>query len=110
MQLAEYRPNVLATQEQIEEIIRIGDHLWDICTREDTPPVESEQMLFAGVIDILKGDFGVEIEPAPSMTLYEEETIGELQQEELVWKAEHYTEKYRIYYRFCLTHSPIHRD
>jgi hypothetical protein len=91
MQLTEHRPQVLASQAQIEEMIRIGDHLWNICSRKDTPPVESEQMLFAGVIDILKEDFAVEPEATPSMTFFEEETIGELNQEELVWKEEHLT-------------------
>jgi hypothetical protein len=45
-------------------------------------------MLFAGVIDILKEDFAVELEATPSTTYMEEETIGELNQEELVWKEE----------------------
>jgi hypothetical protein len=37
-------------------------HPWDICAREDTPPVESEQMLlFACVRQILEEDFGVVI-------------------------------------------------
>jgi hypothetical protein len=91
MLLAEHRPDVLASQQQIEEMIGIGDHLWNICSRDDTPPVESEQMLFAGVIDILKEDFAVELEATPSMTYIEEETIGELNQEDLVWKEEHQT-------------------
>jgi hypothetical protein len=89
--LAEHCPDVLASQQQIEEMISIGDHLWNICSRDDTPLVESEQMLFAGVIDILKEDFAVELEATPSMTYIEEETIGELNQEELVWKEEHLT-------------------
>jgi hypothetical protein len=83
--------DVLASQDQIAEMISIGDHLWNICSRKDTPPVESEQMLFAGVIDILKEDFAVELEATPSMTFFEEDTIGELNQEELVWKEEHLT-------------------
>jgi hypothetical protein len=86
--LADYRPDVLASQQQIEEMISIGDHLWNICSRDDTPPVESEQMLFAGVRDILKEDFAVELEGTTTMTYFEEETIGELHQEELVWKEE----------------------
>jgi hypothetical protein len=48
-------------------------------------------MLFVGVIDILKEDFAVELEATPSMTFFEEDTIGELNQEELVWKEEHLT-------------------
>jgi hypothetical protein len=48
-------------------------------------------MLFAGVRNILQEDFGIDMEPAPSLTLNEKETITELQQEELVWKAEHDT-------------------
>jgi hypothetical protein len=90
-QLAEHQPDVLASQDQIAEMISIGDHLWNLCAREDTPPVESEKLLFAGVIDILKDDFGIQVELTPSMTLFEEDTIGELNQEELVWKAEHLT-------------------
>jgi hypothetical protein len=86
--LADHRPDVLASQQQIEEMISIGDHLWNICSRDDTPPVESEQMLFAGVRDILKEDFAVELEGTTTMTYFEEETIGELHQEELVWKEE----------------------
>ncbi len=86
--LADHRPDVLASQQQIEEMISIGDHLWNICSRDDTPPVESEQMLFAGVRDILKEDFAVALEGTTTMTYLEEETIGELHQEELVWKEE----------------------
>jgi hypothetical protein len=69
-------------QQQIEDIISVGDHLWVIFMEEDTPPVESEKILFAGVRNILQEDFGIEMEPTPSLTLYEEETIAELQQEE----------------------------
>jgi hypothetical protein len=72
-------------------MISIGDHLWNLCATEDTPPVESEKLLFAGVMDILKDDFGVDVELTPSMTLFEEDTIEELNQDELVWKAEHLT-------------------
>jgi hypothetical protein len=89
--LAEHRPDVLASQEQIEEFIRLGDHLWNICSRDDTPLPESEQILFRGVVDILKEDFGVELEATPHMTVIEEDTIGELQQEELVWHDEQQT-------------------
>jgi hypothetical protein len=78
-------------QQQIEDIISVGDHLWVIFVEEDTPPVESEKILFAGVRNILQEDFGIEMEPTPSLTLYEEKTIAELQQEELVWKTEHDT-------------------
>jgi hypothetical protein len=90
-QLAEHRPDVLASQDQIASMISIGDHLWNICSRDDTSPVESEQMLFAGVRDILKEDFAVELEATPYMTFIEEDTIGELHQEELVWQEEHQT-------------------
>jgi hypothetical protein len=41
------------------------------------------------VKNILQEDFGIELVPNPSNTFYEEETIAELQQEELVWKARH---------------------
>jgi hypothetical protein len=81
-QLADHRPDVLVSQDQIEEFISVGDHLWNICSRDDTSPVESEQMLFAGVVDILKEDFAVELEATPYMTFIEEDTVGELHQEE----------------------------
>jgi hypothetical protein len=74
-QLAEHRPDVLASQDQIAEMISIGDHLWNICSRENTPPLESEQMLFAGVIDILKEDFAVELD-ATSMTYLRRIPLG----------------------------------
>lgn len=41
-------PNELATQEQIEDIISMDDHLWDICAEEERTLVQSEQLLFAG--------------------------------------------------------------
>ncbi len=85
--LAEHRPDVLASAEMIS----IGDRLWNICSRDDTSPVESEQMLFAAVRDILKEDFAVELEATPYMTFIEEDTVGELHQEELVWQEEHQT-------------------
>jgi hypothetical protein len=90
-QLAEHRPDVLASQDQIALMISIGDHLWNICSRDSTSPVESEQMLFVGVRDILKEDFAVELEATPYMTFIEEDTVGELHQEELVWQEEHQT-------------------
>jgi hypothetical protein len=90
-QLADHQPDVLVSQDQIEEFISVGDHLWNICSRDNTGPVESEQILFAGVVDILKEDFAVELEATPHMTFIEEDTIGELHQEELVWQDEHQT-------------------
>jgi hypothetical protein len=82
--LAKHRPDAFVSQEQIEQFISVGDHLWNICSRNDTPPVESEQILFTGVVDILKVDFGVELDATPHMTFIEEDTVGELHQEELV--------------------------
>jgi hypothetical protein len=48
-----------ATQEQIEDKISVADHLWDICAEEEKTPVESEQLLLAGVRNFLHKDFDV---------------------------------------------------
>jgi hypothetical protein len=47
-QVGIHLPNELATQEQIEDIISMDDHLWDICAEEERTLVQSEQLLFAG--------------------------------------------------------------
>jgi hypothetical protein len=68
-QLGIHLPNELATQVQKEDIISVGDHLWDICAKEEKTPVESEQLLFAVGRNI------IELESTSSNTLYEEETM-----------------------------------
>jgi hypothetical protein len=73
-QVGLHLPNELAMQQQIEDLISVDSHLWDICAEEDTLPVDSEEMLFASVRNILQEDFGIEMEPTPSLALYEEET------------------------------------
>jgi hypothetical protein len=77
----------MVPQDHIEEIIEVGNWDWLVCAEEDKSPVESEQKLFSKLLNIMEEDFGVTLEPTPSHTLYEEETIGELQQDELVWKS-----------------------
>jgi hypothetical protein len=87
-QVQSHLPNIVVAKDHIEEIIEVGDGLWHFCAEEDRSPVESEQMLFSTLVNIMLDDFGVTIEPTPTHTLLEEETVEELQQEELVWRSE----------------------
>lgn len=78
-----YLPNELVPQKQIESFINVGK----LCQGRQTL-VKSELILFKRLKNILEEDFSVNLEDTPSRTLNEEETIAELQQEELVWRQE----------------------
>jgi len=78
-----YLPNELVPQKQIESFINVGK----LCQGRQTQ-VKSELILFKRLKNILEEDFSVNLEDTPSRTLNEEETIAELQQEELVWRQE----------------------
>ncbi len=50
--------------------------------------MESEQMLYSTLLNLLKEDFGITLEMTPTFKLMEEETVEEMMQEELVWCSE----------------------
>jgi Flp pilus assembly secretin CpaC len=87
-QVKEHLSDTTVPQDNIEEIIEVGDQLWYVCAKEDRTPMESEQMLFSTLLNIMEQDFGVTLEVTPTLMLMEEETVEELQQEELFWHLE----------------------
>ncbi len=46
--------------------------------------MESEQMLISTLLNVMEQDFGVTLEATPTFMLMEDETVEEMQQEELV--------------------------
>jgi len=80
-QVKEHLPGTMVPQDHIEEIIEV----WHVCAEEDRTPMESEQMLISTLLNVMEQDFGVTLEATPTFMLMEEETVEEMQQEELVW-------------------------
>jgi hypothetical protein len=87
-QVNTHLPDALVTQDHHVKIIELGDRVWDVCAKEEKTPMESEQMLYSTLFTVLKEDFGITLEPTPTCTLMEEETVEEMMQEELVWHSE----------------------
>jgi hypothetical protein len=87
-QVNAHLPNALVTQDHLVEIIQLGDHVWDVCAKEEKTPMESEQMLYSTLLTVMKEDFGITLELTPTFMLMEEETVEEMMQEELVWRSE----------------------
>jgi hypothetical protein len=87
-QVKTHLPEAMAPQDNLEEIIELGDRVWDVCAKEDKTPMESEQMLFSTLLNVMKVDFGITLELTPTFMLMEEETVKEMMQEELVWHSE----------------------
>jgi hypothetical protein len=50
--------------------------------------MESEQMLYSTLLNLLKEVFGITLEMTPTFKLMEKETVEEMMQEELVWCSE----------------------
>jgi len=90
-QVKEHLPGTMVPQDHIEEIIEV----WHVCAEEDRTPMESEQMLISTLLNVMEQDFGVTLEATPTFMLMEEETVEEMQQEELVWWSdmEHYKDE-----------------
>jgi len=74
-QVNTHLPDVLVPQDHLVEIIKLGDHVWDVCAKEDRTPMESEQMLYSTLLNVMKEDFGITLEPTPTFMLMEEETV-----------------------------------
>jgi hypothetical protein len=53
-QVKEHLPDTTAPQCHIEEIIEVGDWLWHVCAEEDRTPMESEQMLFSTLLNVME--------------------------------------------------------
>jgi hypothetical protein len=87
-QVKEHLLDTMVPQDHIEEIIEVGDRLWHVCAEEDRTPMESEQMLFSTLLNLMGQDLGVTLEATPTFMLMEEERVEETQQEELVWHLE----------------------
>jgi hypothetical protein len=87
-QVNTHLPDALVTQDHLVRIIELGDHVWNVCAEEEKTPMESEQMLYSTLLTVLKVDFGMTLEPTPTCTLMEEETVEEMMKEELVWHSE----------------------
>jgi hypothetical protein len=96
-QVNTHRPDALVTQDHLVEIIELGDHAWDVCAEEEKTPMESKQMLYSTLLTVLKEVFGIILEPTPTFTLMEDETVEEMMQEELVWRSEMERHKSDVY-------------
>ena len=73
-------------------MIELGDEIWHRCAEEDLTPIQSEKALIDGVVKVLQEEYNYEEEDLEefvgSQRYYDEDTIDEYQQEELVWQEE----------------------
>jgi len=53
-QVKEHLSDTTVPQDNIEEIIEVGDQLWYVCAKEDRTPMESEQMLFSTLLNVME--------------------------------------------------------